>query len=96
MTSHPPVTPNDLRGDPELAILAALDHTLKLAVYALVAVYPELTDPERPFCLREGAATGDAASQLLACGEELELAIRGYRTAILRAREAEANEDLPF
>jgi hypothetical protein len=96
LTSHPPVTPNDLRGDPELAILAALDHTLKLAVYALVAVYPELTDSERPFWLLEGSATGHAASQLLACGEELELAIRGYRTAILRAREAEANEDLPF
>ncbi len=96
MTSHPPVTPNDLRRDPVLAILAALDHTLKLAVYALVAVYPELTDSERPFWLLEGSATGHAASQLLACGEELELAIRGYRTAIIRAREAEANEDLPF
>ncbi len=96
MTSHPPVTPNDLRRDPELAILDALDQTRKLAVYALVAIYPELIDSERPFWRHEDSVLGDAASHLIACSEELELAVCGYRTAILRAREAEANEDLPF
>ncbi len=96
MTSQPPITPNDLRRDPELAILDTLDHTLKLAVYALVAIYPELTDSERPFWRREVSATGHAARYLIACSEELELAICGYRTAILWVREAEANEDLPF
>jgi hypothetical protein len=48
-----PVTPSDLRSDPELAILDELDHTLELAVY-------------------------------------------GYRAAILRVKEVKANEDLPF
>ncbi len=96
MTSHPPVTPNDLRREPELAILDALDHTLRLAVYALVAIYPELSDSERPFWRRQDSATGHAASHLIACSNELELAVCRYRTAIRRAREAEANEDFPF
>ncbi len=96
MTSHPPVTPNDLIRDPELAILAALDHMLELAVYALVAIYPELTDSERPSWRRDDSAAGLAASHLIACSQELECAVCGYRTAILRARESEANEDLPF
>jgi hypothetical protein len=77
-------------------LLYRLDHTLKLAVYALVAIYPELTDAEQPFWRRDGSATGDVASHLLACSEKLERAICGYRTAILGAREAKTNEDLPF
>lgn len=96
MTSHLPVTPNDLRCDPELAILDALDHTLELTIYALVAIYPELTDSERPAWRRDDDAPGRAASHLIACSQELEHAISSYRTAILRTKEVEANEDLPF
>ena len=96
MTSHPPVTPNELRTDPELAILDALGHTLELAVYALVAIYPELTDSDRPSWRRENSAAGDAAARLIAGGQNLERAIFRYRTAILEAREAKVNQDLPF
>jgi len=96
VTSHPPPTPDDLRCDPELAILAALDHTLKLAVYALVAIYPELTDPERPFWLREDSSVDRAAHHIVDRSEELKLAIFEYQDAIRRTQEAQANEEFPF
>ncbi len=96
MTSQPSVTPNDLRSDPELAILDALHYTLGLAVYALVAIYPELTDSEKPSWQRDDSMAGDAAAHLIACGQQLEWAVSGYREAILRAKEAETDEDLPF
>ncbi len=96
MTPHPPPTPDALRRDPELAILAALDHTLQLAVYALVAIYPDLTDSDRPLWRREDTAIDRAANHLVAATEPLTHAISEFRTVILRAREAEANEEFPF
>ena len=96
MISQPPPTPDDLRRDPELAILAALDHTLELAVYALVAIYPDLTDSDRPVWRREDAAIDHAANHLVACTEPLRHAIGEFQTAIRRARQAEANEEFPF
>ncbi len=91
MISQPPLTPDHLRRDPELAILAALDHTLQLAVYALVAIYPD-----RPVWRREDTAIDRAANHLVAATEPLTHAISEFRTVILRAREAEANEEFPF
>ena len=95
-SSHPPLTPDDLRRDPELAILAALDHTLKLAVYALVAIYPDLTDSDRPAWRREVTQIDHAANHLVVCTEPLRRAIGEFQTAIRQAREAEANEEFPF
>jgi len=96
MTSHPPLTPDNLRRDPELAILAALDHTLQLAVYALVAIYPDLTDSDTPLWRPQDAEIDRAANHLVAATQPLRHAIREFRTAILRARKAEANEEFPF
>jgi hypothetical protein len=96
LTSHPSVTPDDLRSDPELAILDTLGHTIELAVYALVAIYPELTDSERPDWRRENFPARNEAAHLIACGQKLETAIGRYRTAILDAREEQVNQDLPF
>jgi hypothetical protein len=96
LTSRPSVTPNDLRSDPELAILDALDHTLRLAVYALVASYPEITESEIPVWRRDDSTAGRAAGHLIACSQKLESALGDYRDAILRAREAKVNEELPF
>ena len=96
MTSQPTLTPDHLRRDPELAILAALDHTLKLAVYALVAIYPDLTDSERPLWRREVTEIDHAANHLVVCTEPLRHAIGEFQTAIRQAREAEANEEFPF
>ena len=99
MTKPPivaPITPNDLRSDPELAILDALNHTLGLAVYALVATYPELTDSEIPAWMQDDSTAGPAARHLIACSQELQSALGDYRNAILRLQEAEENEELPF
>ena len=96
MTSYPAVTPNDLRSDPALAIIDALDHTIGLAIYALVAIYPELTDSEMPDWRRENSAAGDAAANIIAYSQKLETAIGCYRTAIRDARQAQMNQDLPF
>jgi hypothetical protein len=93
-TSSP--TPTDLRHDPELAIVAALDHTLRLAVAALVAIYPELSDSQRPLWRVEASASGEAASALVARSEALGQAISAYRAALLRARETELTDELPF
>ena len=95
-TKQPIVTPNDLRSDPELAILGALDHTLGLAVYARVAIYPKLTDSEIHAWRQDHFTTGPAARHLIACAQELESAVSHYRDAILCDREAEENEELPF
>jgi len=99
LTSHPsnpPVTPNDLRSDPELAILDALDHTIGLAVYALVAIYPELTDSEIAAWRQDDATAGLAAGHLIACTKELQTSVSHYRDAIRRDPESEENEELPF
>lgn len=69
---------------------------MELAVYALVAIYPELTDAEIPRWRRVDTESGYAASQLISCGEEVRRAVCRYRTAVLREREADANRDLPF
>jgi len=93
-----PTTPSPtlLRDDPELAILAALDHTLRLAIDALVAIYPELTDPEPPPWRCETTPEGLAADHLIARGHALQQAIAAYRAVLLDAREAQLHRELPF
>ena len=90
------MTPDELRSDPELAILDALDYTLGLASYALVAIYPELTDVEMPPWRRVDTEAGHAASHLITCSEEVHRAVCRYQTAVLQAREADENRGLPF
>jgi len=91
-------TPADLALAPELAILAALDDILDLAVYALVSVYPELADPERPYWLRESTPAAHAAELLVARTSGLKLALTEYRKAVALRREDETPHDLdvPF
>jgi len=96
LRAHPSPTPQDLLDAPELAILAALDHTLDLAVYALVSIYPELTDPERPLWRRDASAAGHAAGIVIARTTGLKRAISEYRTALALPRETEPTEDIPF
>jgi len=59
-------TPAELDRDPELALLAALDDTLELALRALLAVHPQLGDPDAPPWAREPDATRAAADHILA------------------------------
>jgi hypothetical protein len=92
-------TPDDLAAAPELAILAALDHTLNLAAAALACEYPELADPERPYWLGSPPRVVTAAATLLRRTRELERALRAYRKAVEIRRQDDASRnlgDLPF
>ncbi len=75
-------TPDDLVDAPELAILAALDRTLDLAVRALVCAYPELTDPERPYWLCQASPIATAAETLVHQTVDMKQALIAYREAV--------------
>lgn len=92
-------TPDDLECAPELAILAALDHTLELATAALVCAQPELCDPERPYWLGCPTRSLTLAKTLVRRTHGLQRAIRAYRKALeIRPRREESPhlDDLDF
>ena len=92
-------TPDDLDRAPELAILAALDHTLELATAALVCAQPELCDPERPYWLGSPTRSLTLAKTLVRRTHALQRAIRAYRRALeMRRRHENPTEldDLDF
>lgn len=92
-------TPDDLEHAPELAILAALDHTLALAATALACVHPELRDPERPYWLGSPTRSVALATSLLRRTHRLQRALPAYRRAVeIRRRRADptAPDDLDF
>lgn len=67
---------------PELAILAALDHTLELALHALVAAHPQLGDPECPAWARDPAPAHHAAQRIVHAAPALTEALDAYRRAV--------------
>jgi len=85
-------TPDDLVDAPELAILAALDRTLDLAVRALVCEHPELTDPERPYWLRPTSRMALAAKTLVDQTTDLKHALIDYRESVEIRRQDRASE----
>ena len=88
MPSHPPwPTPPDLALSPELAILTLLDVTLDLAVYALLARYPELADPERPYWIDTPSAARDRAVTITTRAHSLRDAIARYRRILPPAED---------
>jgi hypothetical protein len=89
-------TPAQLDRDPELAILAALDDTLDLALRALVAVHPQLGDPDGPLWVREPDATRAAADRILTAARRLDRALDAYRRAVALRREAGTDLDPSF
>jgi len=92
-------TPDDLADSPELAILAALDHTLELAASALACAHPELLDPERPYWLGPPTRAVTVAQTLVRRTRGLQRALRAYREAVEMRRQDEASRtlgDLPF
>jgi len=98
-TCDPTPTPDDLECAPELAILAALDHTLELAIAALVCAHPELRDPERPYWLGSPTHSLTLAKTLVRRTHALQRAIRAYRRALeMRRRHENPTEldDLDF
>ena len=98
-TCDPTPTPDDLECAPELAILAALDHTLELAIAALVCAHPELRDPERPYGLGPPTHSLTLAKTLVRRTHGLQRAICAYRKALeIRPRREESPhlDDLDF
>jgi hypothetical protein len=65
-------SPLQIDEHPELAILAALELCLDLAVRALVAHYPVLADPERPYWCRSYVDPPAHASSVLAAAYSLQ------------------------
>ena len=87
-------TPDDLDRAPELAILAALDHTLAVSVAALAGAHPELCDPERPYWLGSPTRSVTIAMTLIRRTRGLQRAIRAYRQAVEIRRRLEDSTDL--
>ena len=87
MTSRRP-THHELSSDPELAVLAALDLLLELAVAALHARHPELgvDDPE-PHRLTVSAGS------IIEAAHRFRGLLKGYRAALALARRC---RDIPF
>lgn len=96
-SGDPIPTPDDLDRAPELAILAALDHTLALAAAALACAHPELCDPERPYWLGSPTRSVTIAKTLVRRTRSLQRALRAYRRAVETRHRCEDSTDLdPF
>lgn len=91
-------TPDEIDGAAELAILAALDHTLELALRALVAAHPQLGDSDCPSWARDAAPARAAADRVLAAAVHLTHALEAYRRALPRSprRRTDPDPDLSF
>jgi len=87
-------TPDDLAAAPELAILAALDHTLELAASALACAHPELLDPERPYWLGSPTRAVTTAQTLVCRTRRLQRALRAYRNAVEIRRQHDVSDPL--
>lgn len=82
-------SPLQIDEHPELAILAALELCLDLAVRTLVAHYPVLADPERPYWCRNHVDPPAHASSVLDAAHSLQDAL------ILYHRNITTPEDIP-
>jgi hypothetical protein len=90
-------TPDQIAEVPELAILAALEDTLDLALRALVAAHPQLANPETPFWARDASPARGAADRILAAALRLARALRRYRRAVTPSRRpGDPDPDIPF
>jgi len=91
ITPRPPPTAHELRGAPELALLAALQQLLELTTVMLAATHPEVGDghPGRPLDLQ-----AILADQLIQLGGYLAEAASRYRDAAIAALES--SDALPF
>ena len=91
----------DLCSDPPLAILAALDATLSLAILSLAANHPSLGDCERPYYLPPLLPSDQIAEKLIPIGRKLQQTLAAYRKAVTQENNAERaghpyGDDIPF
>lgn len=81
MSPRRPPSPDDLNDAPELAILAALEGTLELALRALATEHPQLGDLECPAWVRQNSPASEAAERILEAARLLATALEVYRRA---------------
>jgi hypothetical protein len=89
---RPSLTPHELRGAPELALLAALQQLLELTTVMLAATHPEVGDDRpgrRPLDLQ-----AILADQLIQLGAHLADTASRYHDAAIAALESA--DALPF
>lgn len=75
--------PSQIGDHPELAILAALDHTLVVAEHALLAMHPVLTTQEEP---EDEDDVAWLAGRILGLAVALGADIAAYRRALVARR----------
>ncbi len=91
---EPNVTPLTLAAAPELAVLALLDDTLRVAGHALLAAQPALVDEPPAWRLTPELI---AARRLLRHATTLSRAVADYRRVVLQILHDEpSDDDLPF
>ncbi len=88
--------PEDLCRDPVLAILAALDATLTIAIRALIAAHPYANDDERPYWAKPELSPSDrVAPDIVMIARRLQDALESYRNAIVIELRADRRGDPP-
>jgi hypothetical protein len=90
-----PITPGDLQGAPELAVLDLLGHAVHVTGLALIAQHPHLLGDEHGLVRHHGDAVAALAEKLLHRAHQLDAAIRRYRKAVANACDT-PDDDLPF
>jgi hypothetical protein len=93
--------PKELCRDPSLAIVAALDATLNLAILSLAVNHPALSDCERPYYLPPLLPSEKAAEKLISIGRKLQHALADYRKTIAQENQIQRSavadhDDSPF
>lgn len=86
--------PEEIQRAPELASLAALDTLLDLVGRVLLARYPELDDPERPYWLSHPLLP--LVSDLVALSQALQGRIADYRVALHPQDDCDPDDELPL
>jgi hypothetical protein len=89
-------TPLEIAEVPELAILAALEHTLDLALYALLAAHPQLGDSDCPSRARDSSPAQAAADRIVTAAVPLGRALHAYRRAVTPSLPENPDPDVPF
>lgn len=92
-----PPTPPEISRAPQYAILAALDATLQLTYFALIAEHPEICDqdPEGPVLPARSPAA--IASMICLAIPDVQSLIRHYRAAVdLANAEPPTSTDVSF
>jgi len=85
-------TPAQLDEHPEAGVLALLEGALLLAVRSLVAVHPDIDDPERPYWAPAPSLASRSARQVIDRACALIGSLADYRTT----RDDDAEDDIPF